>query len=187
MSVVEKAAIFAAQKHQGGIRKGTTLPYIVHPMEAAAIASSLTDDKEIIAAALLHDVIEDTGVTKDELSYYFGKRIADIVANESENKRVNQKPEDTWGIRKQETIDRVTKTDDMAVKIVALSDKLANLRAIYKDKETIGDKVWERFNAKDEKKHKWYYTSMADATKELADTVAWKEYNRLLKETFKDT
>lgn len=184
MSVVEKAIIFASTLHDGDFRKGTDIPYIVHPMEAVAIASSITDDAEVIAAAALHDVVEDAGVTKDKLEKTFGKRIADIVDAESENKRPDKNPTETWKIRKEEAIAHIKGSDDIAIKIVALSDKLANLRAIYKDKEAIGDKIWERFNVKDPMEHKWYYSAMADATKELSDTVAWKEYRELLDKVF---
>ena len=66
--IVAKAICYAAEKHKGQPRKGKTIPFIVHPMEAAAIVSSMTDDPEIIAAAVLHDVLEDTPTTAEELT-----------------------------------------------------------------------------------------------------------------------
>ena len=68
MSLVSQADAFAAKAHDGMLRKGTNTPYIVHPREAAAIAASITDDEHVIAAALLHDVMEDCGVTEEELT-----------------------------------------------------------------------------------------------------------------------
>ena len=62
--IVDKAIAFAVRKHSGTPRKGTKIPYIVHPMEAAAIVAGMTDDQELIAAALLHDTLEDTGTFK---------------------------------------------------------------------------------------------------------------------------
>ena len=59
--MIDRAAKFAEQAHKGTHRKGTRIPYIVHPLETALIASMLTNDEEILAAALLHDTIEDTG------------------------------------------------------------------------------------------------------------------------------
>ena len=66
-NLFEKAIIYAVAAHAGMVRKGTATPYIVHPMEAAAIAATMTNDDEILAAAVLHDTIEDTCVTAEDL------------------------------------------------------------------------------------------------------------------------
>ncbi len=71
--MIDRAAKFAEQAHKGAHRKGTRIPYIVHPLETALIASMLTNDEEILAAALLHDTIEDTGVTYEDLKQEFQK------------------------------------------------------------------------------------------------------------------
>lgn len=84
--MIDRAAKFAEQAHKGAHRKGTRIPYIVHPLETALIASMLTNDEEILAAALLHDTIEDTDVTYEDLKQEFGTRVADLVAAESEDK-----------------------------------------------------------------------------------------------------
>ena len=83
-------------------RNGTIVPYIVHPIEAAAIVSSMTDDEEVIAAAVLHDVLEDTEATEDDLYARFGRRITELVINESENKRRTLPAALTWKTRKQD-------------------------------------------------------------------------------------
>ena len=67
LTLVDRAIIFATRAHSGATRKGTNIPYIVHPIEAAAIVSAMTDDEEVIAAAILHDVLEDTDATWDDL------------------------------------------------------------------------------------------------------------------------
>ena len=76
MTLVTQAAVFAANAHDGATRKGSGIPYIVHPMEAAAIAATLTDDPHVVAAAMLHDVMEDCGVGFEELRARFGERVA---------------------------------------------------------------------------------------------------------------
>ena len=86
-SVFEQAIAFATKAHAGAKRKGTGIPYIVHPIEAAAIASSMTTDEELLAAAVLHDVLEDTETTPEELRDLFGERILRLVQNETEDKR----------------------------------------------------------------------------------------------------
>ena len=84
--MIGEAAVFAERAHRGVFRKGTDIPYITHPMEAAVIVSAFTDDEEMIAAALLHDVMEDAGVTRGELEQAFGPRVAWLVMDESEDK-----------------------------------------------------------------------------------------------------
>ena len=84
MTLVTQAVIFAAQAHDGAARKGSEIPYIVHPMEVVAIASTMTDDPQVLAAAALHDVMEDCGVTFETLSERFGVRVARLVCEESQ-------------------------------------------------------------------------------------------------------
>ena len=184
LTLLDHAIIFATKAHSGTTRKGTNVPYIVHPIEAAAIVSSMTDDEEVIAAAVLHDVIEDTEATREDLLARFGRRITDLVMDESEDKRRNFPAELTWKTRKQETITFLETRADRDAKMLALADKLANLRAVYRDQCIIGDKVWERFNEKDKNMHAWMYRSIAKALEELRDHPMWQEYNRLVEEVF---
>lgn len=184
LTLLDHAIIFATKAHSGMTRKGTNVPYIVHPIEAAAIVSAMTDDEEIMAAAVLHDVLEDTEATREDLLARFGRRITDLVTNESEDKRRGLPPELTWKTRKQETITFLETKADRDAKMLALADKLSNLRAIYRDQCIIGDKVWERFNEKDKNMHAWMYRSIDAALSELQDHPTWQEYHRLVKEVF---
>lgn len=184
--IVDKAIMFATLMHSGTVRKGTQIPYIMHPMEAAAIVSSMTEDKEVIAAALLHDVLEDTGCSYEFLKEQFGSRIAGLVAQESENKWEDLPAESTWHIRKEETLEHLV-TLKLDAKMIALSDKLANIRAIKRDFDALGDKLWERFNQKEPKEHAWYYNRIAEILGKddtLSKTAAYKEYARLVSEVF---
>lgn len=73
--------------HEGQFRKGTKRPYIVHPLEVAKIVSTMTDDEEMISAALLHDTLEDCRqVTKEQIKEAFGERVLEMVRQESEDK-----------------------------------------------------------------------------------------------------
>lgn len=183
LSVVDKAIIFATNAHSGMKRKSTNIPYILHPLEAAAIVASITDDENIISAAVLHDVLEDTPVTLEELEREFGD-IARLVAAETEDKRVGQAAKDTWKIRKQEAVEHLRDKATVEMKIITLGDKLSNIRAISRDYAEIGDKVWERFNQKDKAEHAWYYKSICDALSELKDYAAWREYEKLINKVF---
>ncbi|HAL73943.1 MAG TPA: phosphohydrolase [Clostridiales bacterium] len=183
-TILEKAISFAVEAHQGLPRKGTHMPYILHPLESAAIVGSLTDDLEVIAATVLHDVLEDTSVTEKLLRSEFGDRIADWVCAESENKRKGQPEAETWQLRKQETINHLQREHRLEVKMITLGDKLSNIRAIYWDYQRIGDQLWDRFNQKDITKIGWYYRSVADAIRELHDTPAWRELDELIGKVF---
>ena len=186
ISLMDRAIVFATRAHSGTYRKGTSIPYIVHPIEAAAIVSTMTADPDMIAAAVLHDVVEDTDATVEEISFFFNERIARLVEAESENKRKDLPPQETWMVRKMETLEFLRTKADREAKILALADKLSNMRAIHRDQNTVGDKLWERFNEKDKSKHGWMYRQVAGALSELSDTFAWQEYDVLVRKTFEE-
>lgn len=179
----DKAIKFAVKAHKGQKRKGTEIPYIVHPMEAAAVAATMTDDDRILAAAVLHDVVEDTEYGLEDVIKEFGLEVAELVSAESENKREEKPAEETWKIRKEETI-RKLKNAPISVKIVALGDKLSNIRAISRDYDLIGDELWQRFNKKDKKEQGWYYRSIAGCFSELSKYAAYKEYIEKIEKIF---
>ena len=177
--MIQKAAEFAAYAHAGALRKGSKLPYIVHPREVAMIVAMMTEDPEVIAAAYLHDVIEDAGVRYEELEEQFGKRVADLVQEESENKLL------TWKERKQATIDRMKHApEDM--KMIAFGDKLSNLRSTATDYLNIGEELWKKFHEKDKRMHAWYYGSMAEAFQEFDRFPFYEEYHILWNRVFWD-
>lgn len=181
MDLLNRAIVFAVKAHDGAFRKGTNVPYILHPMEVASITAALTEDVEVIAAAMLHDVAEDTEYTIEDIRENFGERVASLVAAESENKREDRPAAETWQERKQETIDHMTKLSRDA-KIICLSDKLANLRSIDRDIDHIGPAVWERFNQKDPKMHYWYYEKLYEALSEFAGEGAYTDFGIKLQE-----
>lgn len=185
-NVLDRAIVFATEAHEGQFRKGTKIPYILHPLEAASIVGTMTTDNEVIAGAVLHDVVEDTDTTIDDVQELFGDRIAYLVYSESENKRENLSAQSTWKVRKQETLDHL-KTAPVDVKMITLGDKLSNMRAIHRDYNTIGDELWQRFNQKNKNEHYWYYQSIADCLTELKDYQAYKEYCDLIDKTFNNT
>ncbi len=181
MNKIESAIAFALEAHSGVCRTSTSIPYILHPLEAAAIASSLTSDEEVIAAAVLHDVLEDTKRPEDEIRTRFGERVLRLVKSDTENKRRDRPAAETWKIRKRETIDylRSAPADEM---IVIFSDKLANLRAIWNDYLTIWEELWQRFKEPNPKEQLWYYTGIFEACARLSYHPAYWEYGRRLRE-----
>ncbi len=176
MSLLEQALSFAAAAHEGMTRKGSQTPFILHPMEAAVIVSSLSSDPEVLAAALLHDVVEDTSCTLEELEERFGSRVAGLVAEESEHKRPDLPPASTWRLRKEETILHLRHCASDEAKLIALGDKLSNLRSMHRDYLTAGAALWERFHQRDPAQHCWYYYEIGLTFQCFAPCPAWREY-----------
>lgn len=183
-TILDQAIVFAVSAHQGATRRDGSTPYILHCTETAAIAATITKDLEILAAAVLHDVIEDTNVTPQMLEETFGPRITQLVMTLSENKRPQLPPEDTWLIRKEEAIDTLEKSQDPAIHIICLADKLSNLRGIYRDYQIYRDDLWDMFHQKSRAKQGWYYTRLEQALACLSDTAAFQEFHRLRQELF---
>ena len=181
--LLDRAIVFAVQAHAGTERRGKGFPYIVHPMEAVAIVATMTADQELLAAAALHDTVEDTDITVEDLRAQFGERIATLVAQESDVMIENVSEEDSWHARKQAAIDRLAAAPHDA-KMVALGDKLSNMRAIARDYAEIGDALWNLFHTKDPKEHEWHYRGLAMALQELQDTWAYKEFVALIDQVF---
>ena len=185
--LLDRAIVFAVKAHHNTERRGKGFPYIVHPMEAVEIVATITSDQELLAAAALHDTIEDTDVTVEQLRRAFGERIAHLVHAESDQidgELFNGEDEEgTWHARKQAAIDRLAAAPHDA-KIVALGDKLSNMRAIWRDYQVKGDELWKIFHVKDKASHEWHYRGLATSLSELSDTFAYKELVRLIDEVF---
>ena len=150
MNQIEKAIAFATKAHAGQFRKGTDRPYILHAIETMIIAMRLYLDDDAIAAAVLHDVVENTSVTLRRIEKEFGPRVADLVDSVTEDKMKKLPPEATWRARKWQMIFRLRKADRDTLGI-CLADNLSNLRELNRDYEIIGDEIWERFNQKEMK------------------------------------
>ena len=181
--LLDRAIVFAVQAHHNTERRGKGFPYIVHPMEAVEIVATITPDQELLAAAALHDTIEDTDVTVEQLREAFGERIAELVHAESDQFTEGVSEEDSWHDRKQAAIDRLAAAPHDA-KIVALGDKMSNMRAIWRDYQTKGDELWKIFHVTDKASHEWHYRGLAASLSELSDTFAYQEFVRLINEVF---
>jgi len=162
------------EKHEGMFRKASDIPYIVHPLEALSIAARITSDPEVLAATVLHDVVEDTPTTMDEVETIFGTRIAILVASDNEDKMPDIPPSESWKQRKEATI-KYFESASRDEKILLLADKLSNIRSLNRDYECFGDTVWEKFNQKNKYKHEWYYCEIARVTSDLSESAAYME------------
>ena len=150
-----EAIEFATRAHANQCRKGTKIPYIIHPLQVAKILIESDCPNHVVIAGILHDTVEDTPVTLNDIRSVFGKQIMDLVNAVSEPDK-----SDPWDLRKEHTIESL-KTDTPNVLFVSLADKLDNIRAIKDDYAKVGDSVWERFRRPYDKQ-KWYYESLAE-------------------------
>ena len=183
-SLLCQATRLAAQAHDGAYRKGGRAPYLLHVMETAEIVGTMTEDEDVLAAAVLHDVLEDTSVTEEELRETVGGHVTELVLAVSENKRREQPAEMTWRLRKQESVERLLKDPRLEVKMIALGDKLSNIRALQRDYGILGEQVWERFNNKSKAEQGWYYQAVTDALQDLNVYPVWHELANLVWEVF---
>jgi len=181
--LLDRALIFAIRAHVNQERRGKGFPYIVHPMEAVSIVATMTPDQEMLAAAALHDTVEDTGVTVEQLQQEFGERVAHLVEEESDKFIEGMSEEESWHTRKQMAIDRLAAASRDA-KMVALGDKLSNMRAIARDYAMQGDALWNLFHVKERSEHEWHYRGLAASLSELKDTFAYKEFEQLINQVF---
>lgn len=183
-SLLCQATRLAAEAHDGARRKGGNLPYILHVMETAQIVATMTEDEDVLAAAVLHDVLEDTAVTEETLRQTVGGHVTDLVLAVTENKRPEQPAEETWRVRKQESVEKLLAERRLEVKMIALGDKLSNIRALQRDYDLLGERVWERFNNKNKADQGWYYQAVTDALQDLNTYPAWRELSSLVWEVF---
>ena len=182
-TLLDRAIVFAVRAHAGTERRGKGFPYIVHPMEAVEIVATMTRDQELLAAAVLHDTVEDTDTTVEQIREEFGPRVASLVASESDMVVEGVSEADSWHARKQAAIDRLARASHDA-KIVALGDKLSNMRAIARDYAVQGDALWSLFHVTDPKAHEWHYRGLAESLRELQDTFAYREFEQLINQVF---
>lgn len=181
--ILDRAIIFAVKAHEGQLRKDGT-PFILHPLEDAVIVNTMTNDKEILAAAVLHDTVEDTAVTPEEIKENFGERVYELVMHETENKRPAIPPEETWRIRKEESLASLAQSNNPAVKMLWLGDKLSNMRAFHRQYIEKGDVIFNRFNNIDPKAHAWYYETILKLLQSLSARDAYQEYSKKFHDIF---
>lgn len=177
MNILEEAIIYATVMHQGKVRKFKGIPFILHPLEVAQILSTMTDDQEVIAAGILHDIVEDTDGTLQEIGKRFGKRVAFLVSSESEEEYPGEEKSATWRRRKEGFLRVLRSSTDTGVKMLWLADKLANIRSLAQMYSEMGEAIWQELHQSDPAIQRWYYQSVAEALElNLNKTGAFKEF-----------
>lgn len=157
MSHSNKALVISKAAHAGQTRKGTNQPYIIHPYSVYGNLLPYTNDESTLAAALLHDVLEDVDPTRyseQHMREDFGNDIVSIVKLVTKDKTITN-----WRQSNQSYLDTLWATNDERALLVSASDKLDNLSTSLHDHAREGDTFWARFHAGKEDQ-KWWYDSV---------------------------
>ena len=188
---ISKAIQVAMQEHEGQYRKGTKVPYIVHLLDVSSILMYEEDlDENVICAGVLHDTLEDTHYTKEQLKQDFGDEVYGLVlfCTEEGNTADTSKEEEirTWKIRKEKSLEKLTQGGKEEEMLVFLADKFSNIKSMYEEKLIVGDDIWNKFNASYEE-IKWYYTQILELTQDaLSKRRVHQLYSHYVGEVFKN-
>jgi (p)ppGpp synthase/HD superfamily hydrolase len=181
---VADALAIAIDAHKEQLRKGTSIPYISHPLGVASIALEFGADEDQTIAALLHDVIEDGGSAFiPVIRSQFGERVSSIVQSCTDGIPDENGHKGDWWDRKRAYLAHLESASADAL-LVSGSDKLHNARAIVSDLQKEGAAVFERFSTKKEGTL-WYYSELSalfrkrNAPMALALEMAVVEMKRL--------
>ncbi len=148
------AITLAAQAHHSQVRKGTEIPYLVHPLAVAAILIRADSPEHVVVAGVLHDTLEDTQVTREAIEARFGRRVMELIATVSEPDKTA-----SWEARKSHTLHTLASTPLDDALLVAVADKLDNSRSIREGLESEGERFWARFN-RPRDRQAWYYRGL---------------------------
>ena len=171
--IVSEAIILATDAHLGQLRKGTRVPYVWHPLSVGKLLQDAGAPTELVVAGVLHDTLEDTSVTVEEIEVRFGRRVMEVVRGCSESDKSLP-----WEDRKRQTIESL-RTASAEIKIVAAADKLDNLRTIKGDLRNVGDRVWMRFK-RGREKQEGYYRSVLTSLEGDSEQIAMHPLVRAL-------
>lgn len=177
MEKLDYAILFATKAHDGQKRKSDNVSMIFHPFTVGMILKCNNLDDNTVIAGILHDVVEDTKYTLNNIADIFGSDIAKIVEEVSEDKSLE------WDSRKIKAINKI-KNASFSGKMVECADKINNLETLEDLLNEKGDIVWDVFN-KPYEKQKWYYTEMYNAIiYGIPENFLIKRYKNILDKVF---
>ena len=173
-NLVERAMAIAVSAHEGQMRKEADVPYIVHPVSVALVLARNGFPDTFVAAALVHDVVEDTSVSLEELRSLLGDEVANIVAPVTHDDTL------PWEEKKRAYIEEVRKAS-LGAKAISLADKISNAHSLLAAYKVQGSAIWKHFNAGREKKL-WFERAMLDMYRETWEHPMVEEYALLVSE-----
>ncbi len=160
---IKKAIQYAARKHDGHKRLGAEgLPYITHLLSVALLVAEDGTDDDVVTAALLHDAIEDTQTTQEELLAAFNERVAELVLE------VTEKKELSWEERHERYLERLEAASDDAL-LIAIADKIDNIEDKLAALEREGPSFLKRFARRPQAYVEFYGKCLAIAERRLPE------------------
>ena len=178
MDKIEYAIFYATKAHQGQRRKQKDVDMIFHPFIVGMNLQRNGCDENIVAAGILHDVVEDTDHTFEDIEKEFGKEVRNYVYDASEPDKSLP-----WKKRKEHTIEHI-KTAPLGSKLIVACDKISNLEDALDNIEKYGE---DKVLARNPEEQKWYYTSVYKSCIENADKnhPIFVRYKNILNEIWK--
>ncbi len=173
--IVLRAFSFAMRVHGGQTRKDGK-PYILHPFSVALELAKNGANDDLICAGLLHDTIEDGGVTAEEIGKNFGKEVFELVLFDTENKKL------AWKERKDATL-RALESCKKECAMLICADKLSNLRDVEEGLKREGESFWSKFTYGRERQE-WLYREYAEALRRLSDLCMYHEFKETVEKVF---
>lgn len=151
----------ASRAHDGHYRKGSGVPYISHPMAVMLIAASVTNDEDVLLAALFHDILEDVpeNYSRAEMEDEFGPRVVEIVEGVTKDSSLP-----SWQERADAYLEQLSRGSEESL-IVAAADKFHNLSQTLEDLDRDGHALWQRFRSTPSQQL-WWYTSVRNVIAE---------------------
>ena len=151
----------ASRAHDGHYRKGSGVPYISHPMSVMLIAASVTNDEDVLLAALFHDILEDVpeNYSRAEMEDEFGPRVVEIVEGVTKDSSLP-----SWQERADAYLEQLSHGSEESL-IVAAADKFHNLSQTLEDLDRDGHALWDRFRSTPSQQL-WWYTSVRNVIAE---------------------
>lgn len=175
--MIEQAIIFATKAHKGQLRKVSQSPFIIHPLAVGCKLADVGENEDVVVAGILHDTVEDTNVTLEDIRAEFGDDVAEIVDGCSEDKAL------TWNERKVNTIDYLKNAPEK-VCIVTCADKIHNLLVSVDGIKEEGEDFFVHFK-KGYEDQKWYYGSIKNVLqKRIPHHPLFKIYKEVYEDAF---
>lgn len=176
--ILNEAIEFAANAHKNQFRKGKDVPYFTHPFAVGMLLLQAGCTVETIVAGILHDTVEDTHVTFEEIESKFGNKVKELVSGCTEPDKSLP-----WEKRKEHTL-TVIKLASKDICMIICADKLHNICTLLEDYQVDGESIWSRFSRRREKQE-WYYREIIDALQyTLKDEIIYKDLARYVNELF---
>ena len=159
---LESAIVTAAKAHRKQMRKGSDIPYIIHPFSVMTVASEVTEDEDTLIACLFHDILEDVPeeYSEQQMRDDYGQRVVDIVRGVTKDDSIED-----WREANEAYLQNLRENASDESVIVSAADKIHNLISVLEDYDEMGDAVWQKFTTKNADDQLWWYEAVLETVR----------------------